>query len=209
MEENIKHHYVIIGKNTNHLIWEGEENNDLLNYDTGIDVLLLINYKNKHKNFSIPDNLLYVDYETEEPKEELYELLKWCQKERAYTLISDTSKIIESSSSGILKRMDDIESHIKKEYDALLDFSKVLIKEIENSKSIEKIYEIANDQNNQYSNIAKFILAHANGKNIDNETLVKEYGCIRKTTNMLGMLLTSLKNQTQEQTSNHLKEKEE
>jgi hypothetical protein len=76
------------------------------------------------------------------------------------------------------------------------------MKEIENSKSIEKIYEIANDQSNQYSNIAKFILSHANGKNIANETLVKEYGCIKKTTNMLGMLLTSLKNQTKEASEN-------
>ncbi len=207
MEKNTRQHYVIIGKNTNHLIWEGEEHNDLLNYDKAIDVLLLINYKNKHKNFSIPDNLLYVDYETEEPKEELYELMKWSQKERAYTLVSDTYKIIGSHANSISKRMNEIEIHIEKEYESLIDFSKILIKEIENSESIKKIYEIANDQNNQYSNIAKFILSHANDRNIDNETLVKEYGCIKKTTNMLGMLLTSLKNQTQEEIPNDLKEK--
>ena len=202
MEENIRHHYVIIGKKTNHLIWEGVENNDLLNYDTGIDVLLLINYKNQQKNFSIPDNFLYVDYETEEPKEELYELMRWCPQQRAYVFISDTKSIINSKSESVAKRMSEIESHIHSEYVALMDFSKNLIQEIKNSKSIEKIYEIANDPNNQYSSIAKFILSHVNNKEIDNETLVKEYGCIRKTTNMLGMLLTSLKNQTQKASEN-------
>lgn len=191
------YHYLIIGKETNHLIWEGIEENDLLNYDISIDVLLLINYKNEYKNFSIPDNFLYLDYELEEPKEKNYQLIKWDNNKKEYIVVFDTESVKNSNNKSILNKKREIDDYIYREYISLMDFSKKLVHEITNSRSIEKLYEIANDSQNQYSKIAKFILLQANNKDMDNEKLIAEYGCIRKTTNMLGIFLTSLKNETE------------
>lgn len=191
------YHYLIIGKETNHLIWEGIEENDLLNYDISIDVLLLINYKNEYKNFSIPDNFLYLDYELEEPKEKNYQLIKWDNNKKEYIVVFDTESVKNSNNKSILNKKREIDDYIYREYISLMDFSKKLVHEITNSRSIEKLYEIANDSQNQYSKIAKFILLQANNKDMENEKLIAEYGCIRKTTNMLGIFLTSLKNETE------------
>lgn len=194
--ENNKNHYLVIGKNTKHLIWEGQENNDIVNYDIGIDILLLINFKNEYENFTVPDNFLYADFETDEPVENEYQLLNWNMVKMEYVVICDTTNILKSKSKSVEKKMSEINQHIHKEYLDLIDFSKKIIHEINDSNSIKKLYEISNNVKNPYSKMAKFLLAEINNKETSNEKLINDYGSIKKTINMMGMFLTSLQKET-------------
>ena len=190
-------HHIVIGKDTNHIIWESFEHNDLSNYEIGLDVLLLINYKNKHERFSIPDNFLYIDYQIEETKESFYKFMKWNSEKNEYDPILNTESILTNNKKILKKKNEEIEIHVRNEYLILIDFSKKLIQEIKDSDSIKKLFEIANDESSYYSKAAKFILSESNNKKMNNEDLIKEYGCIKKTTNVLGTFITSLQKETE------------